>query len=443
MGANVAVWRRRSAAIGLMALLSGVLVAGCKPHGTAQAQSAEDGPPQMPPPAVSAAEVVSKEVTQWDEFTGRVEAVDSVNIQPRVAGYIESVNFKEGAEVKKGDVLFVIDQRPFKADLARAEAELARARARAQLADAQATRALKLLATNTISQDEADERKAAQAQAAADIRAAEANVAVARLDVEYTEIRTPIDGRAGRALVTPGNLVSGGEMVPNATLLTTVVSLDPVYVYFEADEQTYLRYGAMARSGERPSSREVANRVQIGLANEEGFPHEGRMDFVDNAVDPATGTIRARAVVDNKDRIFTPGLFARVRVIGSGLFQALLIDDKAILTDQDRKYVYVLGPNNIAERRDIKPGRIVDGLRIVTTGLSAGDKVIIHGVQKIFFPGMPVVPQMIKMGDPPPAAAMGGPPPAASGAEGSESAPAPAGTGEPAGEGTTATEPGA
>ncbi|MCG3200261.1 MAG: Efflux pump periplasmic linker BepF [Gammaproteobacteria bacterium] len=443
MGANVALARRSNATVGLTVLLLGVLVAGCKPQGTAQAQGAEGGgAPQMPPPAVSAAEVLSKEVAEWDEFPGRLEAVDSVNIQPRVAGYIESVNYKEGAEVKKGDVLFVIDQRPFKAELARAEAELARARAQAQLADAQAVRARRLLATNMISQDEADERYAAQTQAAADIRSAEANVAVARLDMEYTVIRSPINGRAGRAMVTPGNLVSGGEMVPNATLLTTVVSLDPMYVYFDADEQTYLRYGAMARRGERPSSREVANPVQIGLANEEGFPHEGHMDFVDNALDPATGTIRARAVVDNKDRIFTPGLFARVRVLGSGKFQAILIDDKAILTDQDRKYVYVLGPNNVAERRDIKPGRIVDGLRIVTEGLSAGDRVIVHGVQKVFFPGMPVAPQMINMGDPPPAA-MSGPPPAAAGEENKDSAPAPGGTGEPAGEGANAAGPGA
>ncbi|MCC6714089.1 MAG: efflux RND transporter periplasmic adaptor subunit [Gammaproteobacteria bacterium] len=444
MGANVAIARRSGARIGLTALLLGVLASGCKPHGTAQAQGAEGGgAPQMPPPAVSAAEVVSKEVTEWDEFTGRLEAVDSVNIQPRVAGYIESVNYKEGAEVKKGDVLFVIDQRPFKAELARADAELARARAQAQLADAQAARARQLLATKMISQEEADERYAARTQAAADIRAAEANVDVARLDMEYTAIRSPIDGRAGRAFVTPGNLVSGGEMVPNATLLTTVVSLDPMYVYFDADEQTYLRYGDMARSGKRPSSREVANPVQIGLADEEGFPHAGRMDFVDNVVDPATGTIRARAVLDNKERIFTPGLFARVRLIGSGKFQAILIDDKAILTDQDRKYVYVLGPNNVAERRDIKPGRIVDGLRIVTAGLNVGDKVIIHGVQKVFFPGMPVAPQMIKMGDPPPPAAMDGPPPAVGGEGGKEPAAAPAGKGEPASEGANAAGPGA
>jgi multidrug efflux system membrane fusion protein len=262
-----------------------------------------------------------------------------VQIQPRVAGYIESVNFREGAEVRKGDVLFVIDQRPYKAQLARARAELARAKAQSQLAAAQAARARKLVQSNTMSQDEADERKAANAQALADIEAAEAAVATAELNLDYTEIRSPIDGRAGRAMVTPGNLVSGGEMVPQATLLTTVVSFDPVYVYFEGDEQTYLRYNAMARSGERPSSRDTPNPVFVGLANEEGFPHEGRMDFVDNQLDPATGTIRARAVLDNKSRIFTPGLFERVRLVGSGRFKAILIDDKAVLTDQDRLYV--------------------------------------------------------------------------------------------------------
>jgi multidrug efflux system membrane fusion protein len=363
-------------------------------------------------------------VTQWDEFTGHIEAVETVQIQPRVAGYIESVNFGEGKKVKKGDVLFVIDQRPFKAELARAEAELARVHARSQLANAQAARARKLLETRAISEDEYDERIATAAQAKADIRAAEAAIDVAKLNLEYTQVRSPIDGRASRALVTGGNLVSGGEMVPNATLLTTVVSLDPVYVYFEGDEQTHLRYGEMARRGERPSSREVANPVFVGLANEEGFPHEGRMDFVDNQIDPATGTIRARAVLDNKDRVFTPGLYARVKLLGSGRFPAVLVDDKAILTDQDRKYVYVLGPDNTAQRRDVKLGRMVEGLRIITGGVAAGDQVIVHGVQKIFFPGMTVAPQVIRMGDPAPSAAPPGPPPASESGEPAHAVPA-------------------
>jgi multidrug efflux system membrane fusion protein len=397
-----AACRHRVAPFALV--LSMLALAGCNKGDATQA------PQAPPPPAVSVAEVVSKEVTQWDEFTGHIEAVETVEVRPRVAGYIDKVNFKEGKEVKKGDVLFVIDQRPFKAELARAQAELARAQARSKLASAQVQRAKLLVDARAVSEEEYDERVAADTQAKADIRANEAAIEVARLNLEYTEVRSPIDGRTSRALVTPGNLVSGGAMVPNATLLTTVVSLDPVYVYFEGDEQTYLRYGEMARNGERKSSREVANPVLIGLGNEEGFPHEGRMDFVDNRVDPATGTIRARAVLENKDRLFTPGLFARVQLLGSGKFSAMLIDDKAVLTDQDRKYIYVLGEGNTAQRRDVKLGRMVEGLRIVNEGLRAGDKVIVHGVQKIFFPGMPVNPQMISMGDPPP------PPPAPPGA---------------------------
>jgi multidrug efflux system membrane fusion protein len=388
----------------LVFLLSALVLSSCNRGDATPAQ-------QPPPPSVSVAEVVTKDVTQWDEFMGHVEAVETVEIRPRVAGYIEKVMFKEGKEVKKGDVLFVIDQRPFKAELARAQAELARAQARAKLAVAQAQRATRLVEEGAMSKEEADTRTAADAQAKAEIRAAEAAVEVARLNLEYTEIRSPIDGRTSRALVTPGNLVSGGSMVPEATLLTTVVSLDPVYVYFEGDEQTYLRYGEMARNGERKSSRDVANPVLVGLANEEGFPHKGRMDFVDNRVDPATGTIRGRAVLENKDRIFTPGLFARVRLLGSGKFSALLIDDKAVLTDQNRKYVYVLGEGNTAQRRDVKLGRVVEGLRVVTEGLRPGDKVIVHGVQKVFFPGMPVSPQVISMGDPPPAPTPPGPPP--------------------------------
>jgi multidrug efflux system membrane fusion protein len=264
-----------------------------------------------------------------------------------------------------------------------------------ELAHSQAARADRMLEAHAISREEYDQRNAADAQAGAALRGAQAAVDIARLNLEFTEVRSPIAGRAGQALVTAGNLVS---TQPAATLLTTVVSLDPVYVYFDGDEQTYLRYGEMARSGERPSSRDAPNPVFVGLANETGFPHEGHVDFVDNQLDRATGTIRARAVLANPDRVFSPGLFARVRLLGSGKFNALLIDDKAVLTDQDRKYVYVLGADNKAERRDVKLGRINDGLRVVTEGLTADDRVIVHGVQKIFFPGMPVAPQEIAMG---------------------------------------------
>ena len=370
----------------LLAALAGVLLTAC---GTGAAQQ-PSGPP--PAPAVSVAAVVARGVNTWDEFTGRVEAAETVAIRPRVAGYIQEVRFSDGHEVRKGEVLFVIDQRPYRAELAGAEAELARARAQATLARSEVARARALLEARAISQEEHDQRIAADAQISAGVRAAEAAVEVARLNLEFTAVRSPIAGRAGRAQVTAGNLVE-----PGTTLLTTVVSLDPVYVYFEGDERIYLRSADFANRD--------AHKVFVGLSNEDGYPHEGALDFVDNQLNPETGTIRGRAVLDNADRTFTPGLFARVRLQGNDTQQALLVDDKAVLTDQDRKYVYVLGPENRAERRDIVPGRIVNGLRVVTSGLTAGDQVIVHGIQKVFFPGMPVQPQVIAMGDPAPAPA--------------------------------------
>lgn len=351
--------------------------------------NAAEAPATPPAPQVSVAEVVSRDVNGWDEFTGRVEAAETVAIRPRVSGYIQQVRYTEGHEVRKGDVLFVIDQRPYRAELARTEAELARARAQAALAVSEARRGKALLEARAISQEEHDRLVANEAQAVAATHAAEAAVEMARLNLEFTEVRSPIAGRAGRALVTEGNLIE-----PGATVLTTVVSLHPVYVYFDGDEQVYLRSADLARRGAR-------NAVLVGLANEEGFPHEGVLDFVDNQVDPQTGTIRSRAVLDNHDRRFTPGLFARVRLQASTSETALLVDDKAVLTDQDRKFVYVLGPENRAIRKDVKLGRTVEGLRVVSEGLQPGDKVIVHGVQKVFFPGMPVQPQAITMGDPP------------------------------------------
>lgn len=340
-----------------------------------------------PPPEVSVAQVLQRDVTQWNDVTGRFAAVETVELRPRVGGYIERVAYREGDEVRKGQLLFVIDQRPYRAALAQAEANLERARSEARLARSQDARAQALIDAKAISREEFDTRKAATAQGDAGVRAAEAAVATARLDLQFTEVRSPIDGRAGRALVTTGNLAQA-----DGTLLTTVVSLDPVHVYFESDEQAFLRDGTTAQS-----------RVRVGLADESGYPHEGVVDFVDNQVDPATGTIRARAVLPNPDRRFTPGLFARVQLEGDARAKALLIDDKAVLTDQDRKYVYVLGKGNQAVRKDVVLGRTVPGsspgqaLRVVESGLTAQDTVIVNGVQKVFFPGMPVVPKKVAM----------------------------------------------
>lgn len=349
----------------------------------------------MPPaPEVSVARVLSKPVQQWDEFTGRVSAVETVDLRPRVSGYVERVAYEEGQDVRKGDLLFVIDQRRYRAELDRAVANLERARSEARLAQTQDARAQALVEAKAISREEFETRKAATAQGNAAVRAAEAAVASARLDLQFTQVRAPISGRAGRAMVTTGNLAQA-----DATLLATLVSLDPVHVYFESDEQTYLRYNQLARDGERAKA---GNAVRVGLANEQGYPHAGTVDFTDNRVDPRTGTIRVRAVLPNPDREFTPGLFARVQLEGGDRANALLIDDKAVLTDQDRKYVYVLGPKNAALRKDIVTGRMADGLRVVTSGLTAQDRVIVRGVQKVFFPGMPVAPKTIPMGAPAP-----------------------------------------
>lgn len=385
--------RRAGAALAFALLAALAAMGGCSSQAAPESQ-------MPPPPAVSVAETLVRDVRQWDEFTGRIEAVESVELRPRVSGYIEKVNYEEGQEVAKGDVLFVIDQRTYRAAWAGADAELARAKAHAELSRKEAARAKTLADARAISAEELDQRTAAVAQADAAVRAAEAARAVAALDLEFTEVRAPISGRAGRAHVTAGNLVS---TQPNATVLTTIVSLDPVYVVFQGDEQTYLDFTQDARADAGASAAE-RNPVQVGLSGEDGFPHLGALDFLDNRIDPATGTITARAVLGNADRALTPGLFARVKLLGNSEFRAVLIDDKAVLTDQDRKYVYVLGPENRALRRDVTLGRTVDGLRVVSSGLEAGETVLVHGVQKVFFPGMPVAPQVIAMGDPPAAA---------------------------------------
>jgi multidrug efflux system membrane fusion protein len=382
---------RPEAGLPWLALAAGLTIilalAGCSSEAAPNA-----GMP--PPPEVSVANVLSKNVHQWDEFTGRVAAVETVELRPRVSGYVQRVAYAEGQEVHKGDLLFVIDQRPYRAALDRAQADLERARAESRLAQAQDARAQTLIEAKAISREEFEQRKANTSGTNAAVRAAEAAVTAAQLDLQFTQVRSPIEGRAGRALVTEGNLAQA-----DTTLLTTVVSQDPVFVYFESDEQSFLRYAELARKGERSDTR---NPVRVGLASETGYPHEGTVDFVDNQVDPRTGTIRARAVLKNPDRLFTPGLFARVQLQGTGEFKALLIDDKAVLTDQDRKYVYVLGPKNAAMRKDVVLGRSIDGLRVVESGLTPADKVIVHGVQKVFFPGMPVSPKVIAMGAPPP-----------------------------------------
>jgi RND family efflux transporter MFP subunit len=351
-------------------------------------------PAAPPPPAVTVAPVLERPITEWDEFSGRLEAVNEVEIRPRVSGYIKRVAFAEGKEVPKGEVLFEIDPRPYEADLARAQAQLEQARTAAELAAREVARAEKLVNVQAISREEFDSRTSAAANGMASVRAAEAAVQTAQLNLEWTRVRSPIPGRVGRAEVTAGNLVQAGP--PTATLLTNVVSLDPIYAYFEGDEQTYLKYIGLARAGTRPSSRDVRNPIYMGLANEVGFPHEGVVDFVDNQLNPQTGTIRARAVFSNKDRLFTPGLFARIKLVGSGRYRAALVQDRAIGTDQDKKFVLVLKPDTTVEYRAVELGRVVDGLRVVTSGLSEKDTIVINGLQRVR-PGMKVTPTLAAM----------------------------------------------
>jgi membrane fusion protein, multidrug efflux system len=355
---------------------------------------------QMPPTEVNVSKVVQKNVAAWDEFTGRIEAVENVEVRPRVNGTLSDVHFREGSVVRKGQLLFSIDDREFRAALENANGNLARARSRAEVARTELARSQRLIAQQAISQSELETRRAESMQAQADIASAQAQVSQAKLNVEFSRITSPINGRVGAALLKPGNLVGAGTSV-----LTTVVSVDPVYVSFEGDERTYLRYQQFAREGSRPSSRDTQNPVRVALANEEGFPHEGRMVFVDNALNPTTGTIRARAELANPNGVFTPGLFARVRLLGSGERQTMLIHPQSVLNDQDRKFVYVVGKDekskaDIALRKDIVLGPEVEGLVSVQSGLEPSDRIVVNGMRKIFFVGAPLKPIDVPMNAP-------------------------------------------
>ncbi len=363
-------------------------------------KQAEEQSGGFPPPAVSIAEVVVRNITPWEEFSGRIEAKESVQIRPRVGAVIEEIRYIEGEIVKKGDLLFVLDKQPFLAELNRAEAELGRARTQAELAKVESRRAKNLVSRKLLSDGEYDQRVAAEDQANANVLSAEATVQLARLNLEYTKVRSPIHGRSGRALVTKGNLVMSD---PTPDLLTTILSVDPVYVVFDIDELSFLRFFANSR---QQGEQDVIEKrpVFVGVGSEEGFPRKAYVDFIDNQLAVDTGTIRLRAVLDNKDYLLTPGLFARVKLLATDSQQMILISDQAVLTDQDRKYVYVVGEDNLAKRRNIQSGQAVEGLRIVIDGLAPGEHVIVHGVQKVFFPNMPVMPQVIGMGDPPPSA---------------------------------------
>ncbi len=368
-------------------LLAAASVAAVILSGCARNEAAE--PKAAPLAQVTVAPVISRKVTEFDEFTGRFEAVERVEVRPRVSGYISSVNFKEGGEVKKGDVLFLI----YQAERDRAAAGLAQARSQLVLAKSERERATKLLTQHAISQEEFDTRTAGNEQAEANVEAAKAALDSAALNLEFTRVTAPISGRISRALVTSGNFVTNGQ-----TPLTTLVSLDPIYVSFDGDEQEYLKYSKVAREAAVDKSREAKSPVQVGLANESDFPHQGVIVFVDNALDPTTGTIRSRALLDNHERQFTPGLFARIKLLGSAQHDAVLVNDSAIGTDQTVRYVLVVDKSDKVEYRPVQLGPVIDGLRVVQSGLSPGETIVVNGLQRVR-PGAQVQPQRVSMGE--------------------------------------------
>jgi multidrug efflux system membrane fusion protein len=355
---------------------------GCK-------EAASEVKQKLPAAPVDAAQVVTKNIRVSDEFNGRVWATESVEIRPRVTGYIDRVAFHEGQTVHSGDLLYVIDPRPYRDAADGAKADLDREHAAADFAKIQSERTQRLKQSDAVSQEELQNRGSDLLQSGARVKAAEAAVATAELNLSYTEVRSPINGRISRTVLTLGNLAQADQ-----TVLTTVVSIDPVYVYFDCDEQSYLRFQQSSHHGSGVSSE---NPVRVALANEQNFPHAGHIDFVDNQLNPTTGTIRARVVLPNPDHTLTPGLFARVQLQSAAPAEAILIDDKAVLTDQDRKYVYVVGQGNVAQRKDIVLGGMSDGLRIVKSGLTPQDRVVVGGLQLIYFPGAPIAPKLTSM----------------------------------------------
>lgn len=363
------------------------LVAGCgKPAATAPAPT---------PPTVSVASPIARVVDEWDEFTGRLVSPETVEVRARVSGYIDKVHFKEGSDVKQGDLLFTIDQRPYQAVADRLKAEVGAAKARAELAAGEAKRAEGLAASKAISTDTFETRVKSATEANEAVRSAEAALKVASLDLEFTEVRAPISGRISNARVTAGNLVTGGNSA-GTTLLTTIVSLDPIHSYVQVDEASALRYRQLYREGRRTSALFEQIPAEMALGNETGYPHKGVIDFVDNQLDPATGTIRARAVFPNADKLMSPGFFARVRIPGNGQYPAVLIRDSAIGSDQGRSYVLTLDEKNVATYRPVKTGPLLDGLRVIREGLSANDRVVVSGLM-MARPGQSVSPQVVPM----------------------------------------------
>jgi membrane fusion protein, multidrug efflux system len=348
----------------------------------------QGGPPAMP---VSVAEPVAKRVTQWDEYSGRFEAVASVEVRARVSGFIDKLHFRDGQLVNVGDLLFTIDKRPFEIAVESADAEVARTKAQVELAETQVDRGASLIKSRTITDQEYDQRKANLSVARAQLKAAEAGLRSAQLNLEWSEVRAPLAGRISDRKVDPGNLISGGQS--GATMLATIVTTNPIHFVFDISEADYIRYTRLFLSGELASSRDAANPVRIRLADEAEWTRTGKVDFIDNTMTARSGTIRARALVENKSQLLTPGIFGRLQLFG-GEYDALLIPDSAVIADQARKIVFTVGDDGVVKGKAVTLGPIVDGLRVVRSGLEPADKVVLDGLANpMVRPGAKVVPQ--------------------------------------------------
>lgn len=377
------VGKKLSAPLLLVSLAAPFVLSGCQDSHAEVSQTAP------PPPGVEVAQVLVETITELDEYTGRLESPQTVSVIPRVSGYVEQVHFEEGSMVEEGDVLFSIDDRAFVAEVSRLEAELSSAKASYNQSIKDHQRALKLSKNNAISQETVDARFTAKQRSAASVSAIKAALSQAKLDLEFTQVTAPITGKVSRAHITKGNYVSAGD-----TQLTTLVSTAQMYAYFDVDEVTFLKYQKLNKL--KAGKGYAKQLVQLGLANDAAYPRVGHIDFVDNAINQATGTIRVRAVFDNQDQSLWPGMFAKLRITGSSSYEGVLIDNRAVGTDLNNKYVLVLDENNIVQYRAVSLGEKLNGLRIIADGLQQGDKVVVNGLQRVRA-NMPVTPSEVSM----------------------------------------------
>ncbi len=363
--------------------------------GSAPASTAP-GPDASHPPEVTVSQPITQKITEWDEYTGRFDAVQAVEVRARVSGYLDKVNFADGQEVKAGELLFEIDPRPFERALAQAKAELNQATVHVSNSSLDVERGRPLLKNDYISQKTFDDRENLVREGEAAVKVAEARVKTAELNLSFCRITAPISGRIGQALITPGNFVSGGGNDTGNTVLTTIVTQDPIYIYFDVSQNDALKYTRLTENIGKGVPGMLGAAVGVGLPDEDGFPHSGKLDFLDNRLDQGTGTLRARAVISNKEETFSPGMFARIRLQGSPEYTAVLLPDEAIGTDQANRFVYVLGPDDVPVRRIVELGPIVDGLRVIRHGISAQDWVIIRGQQRVR-PDQKITPKHIPL----------------------------------------------